>query len=57
MCSPVATGEHMLLHVDARAGKTVSAPENVLTKVKAIAEAHAKLPVPEGAGRHVGQKR
>lgn len=52
----IATGEHMLLHVDTRAGKTVPAPENVLTKVKAIAEAHARLPIPEGAGRHVGQK-
>jgi carnitine 3-dehydrogenase len=35
----------------------VPAPAHVLAKVKALTEAHARLPVPEGAGRHVGQKR
>ncbi|MDL2401977.1 carnitine 3-dehydrogenase [Rhizobium mayense] len=53
----IATGEHMLLHVDAKAGKAAPAPEEVLSKIRPIAEAHEKLPVPEGAGRHVGQKR
>ena len=53
----IATAEQMLLHVDSAAGKAVSAPEHVLTRVKAIADAHATLPLPEGAGRHVGQKR
>lgn len=51
----VAMGEHMLLHVDA--GKAADAPEAVLAKLRPIAEAHAALPAPEAAGRHVGQKR
>ncbi|MBY5349672.1 carnitine 3-dehydrogenase [Rhizobium leguminosarum] len=54
---PIATAEHMLLHVDSKAGKATPAPAAVLDKVKAIAEAHAKLAAPEGVGRHVGQKR
>ncbi|AYG62767.1 carnitine 3-dehydrogenase [Rhizobium jaguaris] len=53
----IATAEHMLLHVDAKAGKAAPAPEEVLSKVRSIVKAHAKLPVPEGVGRHVGQKR
>ena len=53
----IATAEQMLLHVDAKAGKAVAAPEEVLSKLRPIATAHAALPVPEGAGRHVGQKR
>ncbi|MDK4741138.1 carnitine 3-dehydrogenase [Rhizobium sp. CNPSo 3464] len=53
----IATAEQMLLHVDAKAGKAAPAPEEVLSKIRPIAEAHAKLPAPEGVGRHVGQKR
>ncbi|MGO4619876.1 carnitine 3-dehydrogenase [Ensifer sp. 2YAB10] len=53
----VATAEQMMLHVDSKAGKAVTAPEAVLSKLRAITEAHAKLPTPEGAGRFVGQKR
>ena len=53
----VATAEQMLLHVDSKAGKACAAPESVLAKVKAIAQAHAALPQPEGTGRAVGQKR
>ena len=53
----VATAEQMMLHVDSKAGKAVPAPAHVLGKLKAIAEAHAGLPMPEGVGRHVGQKR
>ncbi|MBD9647903.1 carnitine 3-dehydrogenase [Ensifer sp. ENS09] len=53
----VATAEQMMLHVDSKAGKAVTAPEKVLSKLRAITEAHAQLPTPEGAGRFVGQKR
>ncbi|WP_349434945.1 carnitine 3-dehydrogenase [Pararhizobium sp. A13] len=53
----VATAEQMLLHVDSKAGKAVPALPAVIAKVKAIAEAHAGLPKPEGVGRAVGQKR
>lgn len=54
---PVATAEQMLLHVDSKASKAVPALPAVLAKVTAIAEAHARLPTPEGVGRSVGQKR
>jgi carnitine 3-dehydrogenase len=53
----LATAEHMLLHVDSKAGKATPAPAVILDKVKSIAEAHANLVSPEGVGRHVGQKR
>lgn len=53
----IATAEQMLLHVDAKAGKAVPAPEAVLAKIRPIAEAHAKLAPPEGTGRHVGQRK
>ncbi|QRY68274.1 carnitine 3-dehydrogenase [Ensifer sp. PDNC004] len=53
----VATAEQMMLHVDSKAGKAVTAPEKVLSKLRAITEAHAQLPTPDGAGRFVGQKR
>jgi carnitine 3-dehydrogenase len=51
----VATAEHMLLHVEG--GKAADAPAEVLAKLRPIAKAHAALPAPEAAGRHVGQKR
>ncbi|MFQ6161660.1 carnitine 3-dehydrogenase [Sinorhizobium meliloti] len=53
----IATAEQMMLHVDAKAGKSVPAPAEVMAKLKPIAEGHAKLDAPEGAGRHVGQRR
>jgi carnitine 3-dehydrogenase len=53
----VATAEQLMLHVDSKAGKSLAAPAEVLAKLKPIAEAHAKLPVPDGAGRSVGQKK
>jgi carnitine 3-dehydrogenase len=53
----VATIEQMCLHVDMKAGKTVPAAPEVWAKLRAIAEAQAGLPMPEGAGRAVGQKK
>jgi carnitine 3-dehydrogenase len=53
----LATAEQMLLHVDSKAGRTVSAPPEVILKVNAIASAHVGLPVPEGVGRAVGQRK
>ncbi|MFC3075138.1 carnitine 3-dehydrogenase [Shinella pollutisoli] len=53
----IATAEQMMLHVDSKAGKSVSAPAEVLARIAPIAEAHTKLPLPEGAGRSVGQKK
>ena len=53
----VATIEQLCLHVDMKAGKTVPCSAEVWANLKAIAEAHAALPQPEGAGRAVGQKK
>lgn len=53
----LATAEQMLLHVDSKAGKSCAAAPAILEKLSAIAKEHSSLPTPEGAGRHVGQKR
>ena len=53
----LATAEQMLLHVDAKAGKATPASKAILDSLFAISETHSRLPQPEGAGRHVGQKR
>ncbi len=53
----VATVEQLCLHVDMTAGKTVAASAEVWAKLQAVADAHAGLPPPEGAGRAVGQAR
>ena len=51
----LATGEHMLIHVSLET-RAASVPENsVLDALQNIASLHARLPVPEGAGRAVGQ--
>jgi len=53
----VATLEQILLHVDMNAGKTVIAPEAILAKLRPLTAAHATLPRPGTAGRHVGQRK
>jgi carnitine 3-dehydrogenase len=53
---PVATLEQMLLHVDTKAGRTVPAPQPILDRLLPLAEAHAILPRPPGAGRRVGER-
>jgi carnitine 3-dehydrogenase len=53
----VATVEQLCLHVDMKAGRTVPAAPEVWRKLEAVAKAHAPLPLPEGAGRAVGQKK
>ena len=50
----VATGEHMLLHVDATAGRAVAADAEVVAALERIAVAQAGLPLPNGAGRSIG---
>jgi carnitine 3-dehydrogenase len=40
-----------------KAGKTVPAAPEVWGKLRAISEAHAGLPLPDGAGRAIGQPR
>jgi carnitine 3-dehydrogenase len=53
----VATVEQLYLHVDMKAGKTVPAAAEVWKKLETVAKAHAGLPLPDGAGRAVGQKK
>jgi len=55
--APVATLEQMLLHVDMKAGRACPAASEVLARLKPIADAHAALPRPPAAGRHVGQRK
>jgi carnitine 3-dehydrogenase len=50
----LATGEHLLLHVDTVQGRSTPWREPVAGRVAAAAAAHAELPVPEGAGRAIG---
>ncbi len=53
----VATGEHLLLHVDTSAGRTCPWVAPVANGVARAAAAHAALPVPEGAGRAISGLR
>ena len=55
--SVVATAEHMLLHVDAHAGKASPASADIRAKLAEIAAHHDRLPHPTQAGRHIGQPR
>jgi carnitine 3-dehydrogenase len=49
----VATGEHMLLHVERDGGKTAPAGPEVLSALEAIAGAQHELSWPDGAGNRV----
>ena len=53
----VATIEQLCLHVNMASGKSAPAALQVWAKLKLIADAQAGLPLPEGAGRAVGQKK
>jgi carnitine 3-dehydrogenase / betainyl-CoA thioesterase len=55
--SPVATAEHMLLHVDANLGKASPASPAILATLADIAAHHDKLPRPTQAGRSIGQPK
>ena len=50
----LATGEHMLLHVDAHARRASAAQGEVLRAVERLTKAQAGLALPQGAGRAVG---
>ncbi len=55
--APVATGEHMLLHVDTAAGRAAPLREPLAANVAAAALAHADLPPPQEAGRGIRELR
>jgi acyl-CoA thioester hydrolase len=48
-----ATSENMALHVDMAEKKTVAFPAAVAERLALIKEAHAALPLPQGAGRRI----
>ena len=52
-----ATGEGLTLHVDLGGPKVAPMPEHIHARIRAMAEANAKLPPPEGVGRSVGLRR
>jgi carnitine 3-dehydrogenase len=52
----LATGEHMLLHVDMKQRNASLPSANVTAKLTAIAESHATLCKPHAAGRAIGIK-
>ena len=53
----LATGEHMLLHVDLSTRSTSAPGPAVQAKLDEITALHSNLPQPEGAGRAIGQGR
>ncbi len=53
----LATGEHLMLHVDTAAGRVCPMLEPVATRLAEAASLHADLPRPDGAGRRVGEAR
>ena len=53
----VASGEHMLLHVDADAGRATAADGPMRHAMERLGRAQAALPRPADAGRHVGRRQ
>lgn len=49
----LATGEHMLVHVDMSGPKSAPFPPQIMERLAAIRAAHAGLPVPKQAGRSI----
>jgi len=48
-----ATSENMTLHVDMATKKVAPFPDSVVRSLARMKEAHAHLPVPDGAGRRI----
>jgi carnitine 3-dehydrogenase len=53
----LSTCEHLMLHVSSKEGKSVPPLAAVAANLQPLIDAHAGLALPEGAGRHVGQKK
>jgi carnitine 3-dehydrogenase len=53
----LATCEAMYLHVGRESGRVCPAEKDMVAKAGAIADAHARLPVPDEVGRYVGQRK
>lgn len=48
-----ATSEQLSLHVDMKARKVAPWPDDIFANLKELGTAHASLPRPERAGRHI----
>jgi carnitine 3-dehydrogenase len=53
----LATGEHMLLHVDLKTRRSAPPAAHIEANLVRLAEAHAALEAPEGLGRAIGAPR
>ncbi|MFQ6006954.1 MAG: carnitine 3-dehydrogenase [Woeseia sp.] len=53
----LSTMEAMYLHVSRQSGRVSDAGPEMVAAMNDIAEAHADLPHPDAAGRHVGQRK
>ncbi|NBU84593.1 MAG: carnitine 3-dehydrogenase, partial [Sphingomonadaceae bacterium] len=49
----IATAEHMLVHVDAKAEKSAPAPQEMQDKAQALVADQSPLPLPEAMGRQI----
>jgi acyl-CoA thioester hydrolase len=49
-----ATSENMSVHIDMTQRKTAPFPADIRARIKAVADAHAALPRPDGIGRSIG---
>ena len=49
-----ATSENMTMHIDMAARKVAPFPPDIGDRIRAVADAHAAIPRPEGLGRKVG---
>jgi carnitine 3-dehydrogenase len=49
----IATAEHMLVHVDAKAEKSAPAPQVMQDSAQALVAGQAHLPTPDGVGRPI----
>jgi carnitine 3-dehydrogenase len=52
----LATAEQMMLHVDTKAHRAAPAAAEVLSVLEGLAAGHRALPMPDGAGRSIGQR-
>jgi carnitine 3-dehydrogenase len=50
----LGTGEHMLIHVDMTSRSASLPDDSVAARLATLAQAHAALPRPDGAGRAIG---
>jgi acyl-CoA thioester hydrolase len=48
-----ATSENMTMHIDMNARKVAPFPPDIRARIKAVADAHATIPRPDGVGRRI----